>query len=76
MITMEEIRKPIDVGDIVNIHWEHVTALHNVQIQHTPTQAEDYFIVQDTAGGIYYIKVFARMDLIKSFNELKNGDQK
>ncbi|MCK9544375.1 MAG: hypothetical protein M0R03_20340 [Novosphingobium sp.] len=52
----------IKVGDKVNISWEHMSYLPNVEIVAIPTSPEDSWVVKDELGNVSLINNFCRMD--------------
>jgi len=52
----------INQGDRVNIYFENIQCLLNVEILFIPCATGDSWIVKDELGNISYISFFSRMD--------------
>ena len=51
----------IKIGDIVDIHWEHLSAEFSVEILHTPQATGDCFKLKREDGTLLNVQNYSRM---------------
>lgn len=55
-------RHRIDVGDKVNVFWEHLEPLFNVEVTYTPQATGDcWHLFRPTDTTTIYVQTFCRM---------------
>ena len=51
----------IEIGDRVDVHFENVAYLHDVEVLYFPTAQGEAWILRDNDGRVHYVQNYARM---------------
>jgi hypothetical protein len=51
----------IEIGDMVDVYFENVAYLHDVEVLYFPTAQGEAWILRDDDGKVHYIQNYARI---------------